>query len=207
MALASGLAYWGWRRWRSGSSDGGRSDGGASSASRERGHEPEGSENVRLMAVAGVGLLVSVVIVLFLVVGFMNMLGGAFAEDAVPFEGAQNEPPGPRLQEDPAIDLQAMHERENERLLHYGWISKKQNRAHIPIERAMTLIAERGLPTRDTSAYRDSVRVPTESGFRIIRRGPLVGQPPAYLGSSPEPYTTTPDFREYLNEEQYLREE
>lgn len=206
IALGSFLAYWGWRRWR-GTGDDEDDGAGADRASRERGHEPEDRTSVRGIAIFGAGLLASVVIVLFALVWFFNVLDRRGMGPPAPFEGYEPTSKGPRLQEDPAIDLQDLHEYENERLHEYGWMSKQRGVVHIPIERAMTLIAERGLPVRDTSAYRDTVRLPTESGFRLVRRGLRTGRPPVYLGSSPERYTTKPDLRQYLDDEEYLREE
>ncbi len=56
-------------------------------------------------------------------------------------------PPVPRLQVDPAADLRRMRASEDESLESYGWIDKEKGIARIPIERAMELIAGRGLPT------------------------------------------------------------
>lgn len=36
----------------------------------------------------------------------------------------------------------------NAELSSYGWVDKSQQKVHIPIEQAMKLIMERGLPTR-----------------------------------------------------------
>ena len=55
-------------------------------------------------------------------------------------------PPPPRLQVSPADDLRAMRQREAEVLESYGWVDRGKGVVRIPIERAMKLIAERGLP-------------------------------------------------------------
>lgn len=55
-------------------------------------------------------------------------------------------PPEPRLQVLPALDLKQIRAAE-ERILHnYGWVNQQSGLVRIPIERAMQLIAERGLP-------------------------------------------------------------
>jgi hypothetical protein len=54
--------------------------------------------------------------------------------------------PTPRLQVDPARDLAALRETEQRRLSSYGWVDHRRTTIHIPIERAMSLIGERGLP-------------------------------------------------------------
>ena len=58
------------------------------------------------------------------------------------------QPPGPRLQTNPRQDLSDLRAREDERLNSYGWVDKNTGVVRIPIERAMQLVVERGLPTR-----------------------------------------------------------
>ena len=57
-------------------------------------------------------------------------------------------PPEPRLQVTPAVDLQKFHAEEDAVLENYEWIDAKSGIVRIPIERAMELTAERGLPAR-----------------------------------------------------------
>lgn len=52
----------------------------------------------------------------------------------------------PRLQEMPQLDIKALHAEERTRLDEYAWIDKQAGIVQIPIDRAMELIAERGLP-------------------------------------------------------------
>ena len=55
--------------------------------------------------------------------------------------------PTPRVQTDDGNqDVADLHERENLLLEHYSWVDQQQGRVRIPIERAMELIAQRGLP-------------------------------------------------------------
>jgi len=56
------------------------------------------------------------------------------------------EVPVPRLQTNPQRDLTAFREGENKRLSSYGWVSRNHNTVHMPIERAVELTIERGLP-------------------------------------------------------------
>jgi hypothetical protein len=60
-------------------------------------------------------------------------------------------PPEPRLQGDPAADLVRVKQEELERLNTYGWMDREHKIAHIPIERAMDLLARDGLPARGGS--------------------------------------------------------
>lgn len=55
--------------------------------------------------------------------------------------------PTPRLETDDGNqDLADLHERESLYLDHYSWADRSQGKVRIPIERAMQLIAQRGLP-------------------------------------------------------------
>ena len=54
--------------------------------------------------------------------------------------------PPPRLQIQPTDDLAKMQARDNAELNSYGWIDRPKQVLRIPIDRAMQLIVERGLP-------------------------------------------------------------
>jgi hypothetical protein len=55
-------------------------------------------------------------------------------------------PPEPRLEVLPVRDLKQMRAAEENILHSYGWVNQQSRIVRIPIERAMQLIAERGLP-------------------------------------------------------------
>lgn len=181
--------------------------------SMERGHEPENaSESIGGIVGATVLLVISVAVVVWAISAFVGFLGergpAPLAEAEVTRSDAPryHAPPKPRLQVDPATDLQALHRREHERLHTYGRVDSA--RLHIPIERAMKLVNRRGLPADSAgtdSVAADSIRVPTESGFRVTSRrfpGGLRSDP--FLGSSPEPYTPAPALARRLTEDGYL---
>jgi hypothetical protein len=83
--------------------------------------------------------------------------------------------PTPRLQTDDGDqDLTDLHAREDLLLTHYSYIDSAQGKVRIPIDRAMQLVAEHGLPVAPQTAasgpllYGDvkpSVQVPLTSGF------------------------------------------
>jgi hypothetical protein len=54
--------------------------------------------------------------------------------------------PSPVLQNDPAADLAVFRREEEERLSGYRWIDPRQGIVSVPIERAIEILAERGLP-------------------------------------------------------------
>lgn len=57
-------------------------------------------------------------------------------------------PPEPRLQVDPSEELRTYRREQEDVLNTYAWVSRDEGRARIPIQRAMELLVERGLPTR-----------------------------------------------------------
>lgn len=57
-------------------------------------------------------------------------------------------PPEPRLQVNPRQDLLDLRAREDQVLDSYSWVDKNEGVVRIPIDRAMQLTVERGLPTR-----------------------------------------------------------
>ena len=83
--------------------------------------------------------------------------------------------PTPRLQTDNgAQDLVDLHQREDLLLDHYSWVDQSQGKVRIPIQRAMELLAQRGLPVAPRTAnpvplmFGDSVptvQMPLTDGF------------------------------------------
>ncbi|HEX5433771.1 MAG TPA: hypothetical protein VFY05_06005 [Candidatus Angelobacter sp.] len=55
--------------------------------------------------------------------------------------------PEPRLETYEPTEIFGFRAEEEKQLNSYGWVDQKTGAVHIPIERAMDLIAERGLPT------------------------------------------------------------
>jgi hypothetical protein len=64
--------------------------------------------------------------------------------------------PSPKLEEDERGQLNGILTNEDKTLYSYGWVDEKAGTIHIPIERAMDLIVQRGLPVRPQSAARDN---------------------------------------------------
>jgi hypothetical protein len=64
--------------------------------------------------------------------------------------------PSPKLEEDERGQLNGIVLNEEKRLYSYGWVDEKAGTMHIPIERAMDLIVQRGLPVRPQGAVSDN---------------------------------------------------
>jgi len=60
-------------------------------------------------------------------------------------------PPQPQLQPAPLQDLAALHAQEDSILNSYGWVDRKTGVVRIPLQRALELLAERGLPARQSA--------------------------------------------------------
>jgi hypothetical protein len=66
----------------------------------------------------------------------------------------QRQAPEPRLQQFPLWEYQEFQRREDALLRGYGWVNEATGTVHIPIEDAMRIVVERGLPVADGAAER-----------------------------------------------------
>jgi len=85
--------------------------------------------------------------------------------------GQHREPPSPNLQTQPFKDIYQLREAEAAKLTSYGWVDKEGGVTHIPIERAMDVLIERGLPSR--AGATDPMNVVTQdssSGRTVVPR-------------------------------------
>jgi hypothetical protein len=57
-------------------------------------------------------------------------------------------PPEPRLQTNPREDLRDLRAKEDAILESYGWVDRNAGVVRIPIDEAMKLTVQRGLPSR-----------------------------------------------------------
>jgi hypothetical protein len=117
--------------------------------------------HVRPIVLSGVGLFALVIVS----IGLMWWLFEALErqEEAVDTKPTgimaerPKEPPQPRLQTSPVPALRQILASENGLLSSYGWINEKTGTVRIPVQRAMELLAERGLPARVESRQQSAV--------------------------------------------------
>ena len=121
----------------------------------KRTEKPEGHEtrdiSVRAVASFAAALTVCTSAIGFAVVGFYKFLEHEHPSPESPSRIELNPhmlAPAPQLQTDPTVDLEKFQAAQRERLNSYGWVDQQKGVVRIPIERAMDLIAQRGLPTR-----------------------------------------------------------
>ena len=116
-------------------------------------HE-ESDVNVSAILRYGVGLaVIAVVIHLFLwwLLGLYERQRDRAQTQVYPLAaGQQNRlPPSPRFQQNPQQELQDLLAKQRALLEGYAWVSKESGIARIPIEDAMKMVVERGVPTRE----------------------------------------------------------
>jgi hypothetical protein len=112
--------------------------------------------NVRAILGFGAGLIVVAVVIHVMVwLLFLYLSGAEATRDAADFPLAAGQatrvPPEPRLQTTPREDLRELRAREDEILNSYGWVDKPTGVVRIPIDEAMKLTLQRGLPARAAS--------------------------------------------------------
>ncbi|HVX16364.1 MAG TPA: hypothetical protein VHC22_34580 [Pirellulales bacterium] len=120
----------------------------------------------RPMVLAALALAASVALVcLFLIWFFGRLDAGAKQHDPrlSPLAGDQS-PPTPRLQTNPAKDLESMRKAEERALSTYRWIDKERGVVQLPVERAIDLLVAEGLPK--TSAEVPRVEPAEESAAK-----------------------------------------
>ncbi len=108
--------------------------------------------SARGVVITGAAVLASALIVSSLVLLYSGFLAHERAESSpppLPIELHGNPlPPEPRLQASPTRDLRELRMQEDSVLGKYAWIDKSKGVAAIPIERAMEIIAQRGIPSQ-----------------------------------------------------------
>jgi len=115
-------------------------------------HHEESDVNILAIFGFGGGLMavaVVVLLVIYVLFGFFDGRERATVPAEYPLAAqADKVPPEPRLQEHPREDLSELRAREDEILSSYGWVDRNAGVVRIPIDAAMKLTLERGLPAR-----------------------------------------------------------
>jgi hypothetical protein len=104
----------------------------------------------------GLGLMVAAIVIHLVVLVLFQFFQGREARRVpaeYPLAVSQGErlPPEPRLQTNPREDLRELRAKEHALLGSYGWVDKNAGVVRIPIDDAMKLTIERGLPARRES--------------------------------------------------------
>jgi hypothetical protein len=114
-----------------------------------RGHEPAATD-LRAVWLSGLGLVTLIVATLLIVAALMRLFAadstGEFA--AVKRSGASQLPVGdPSIDVNQSAELERLFERQRALLRQSRWVDQSAGIARIPIDQAISIIVERGLPT------------------------------------------------------------
>jgi hypothetical protein len=117
-------------------------------------HHEESDVDIRGILIFAAGLVAVAIVIGFIVWGLFayfnareDTAGGA---PAFPLAVSQEHrvPPEPRLQTNPREDLRELRDAEQETLTTYGWVDRNAGIVRIPIDEAIALTIQRGLPSR-----------------------------------------------------------
>jgi hypothetical protein len=133
-----------------------------------------------------VGFAVGLVALTGVALGVMAVVMRGFApaerelESLAPtrFAGDTGEYPSPRVQADPAVELKEMRAEDLGRLNQFGWIDRKSGVAHIPVDRAIEILAKKGLPTPEERGVKP--------GEAVEKDGSGVSKEPSKTGTAGE---------------------
>ena len=116
-------------------------------------HHETSDADVNAVFAFGLGLMLAGIVILFLVwllFGYFSSRAARSATREFPLAAEQQNrlPPQPRLQTNPKQDLIDLRAGEDAILNTYGWVDKAGGVVRVPIDEAMKLTVQRGLPSR-----------------------------------------------------------
>ena len=131
-------------------------------------HFEHGDIGYRGVFMVIVSVLLGVWVVIGIVFGYfvwLKHLRAVESPPALPISAHGNPPPPePRLQRSPSADLKRTRIAADWQLNHYGWVDKEKGIVSLPIERAMQIIAQRGISPEKGPA--NEVLAPPQAGTR-----------------------------------------
>ena len=136
-------------------------------------HSPNGSGHeqrevsVRTIVVSLVFLLLGAFLASVVTVGIFRYLHDTYQPDVAAKQALSQIPPEPRLEVAPAVQLQILQAHEDHVLSTYSWVDQKAGTVRVPIDRAIDMLAAKGLPSHDYL------------GDILAGRKPPVAPPPA----------------------------
>jgi len=106
--------------------------------------------NIRRVAIYGAAMLLAICLagVGTTVLVFKQLTVEEKGAATSPYLEPQQLPPEPRLQANPPLDLRNYRAMEEAQLHSYGWVDSTNRVVRIPLERALEIVEQRGLPIR-----------------------------------------------------------
>lgn len=133
-------------------------------AALKAGHEV-GEIQQRPVLISIIGLAVLSAATFAFIVFFFNLLDDQAKKASPPVNpmaqqaGLDRLPPEPRLQVDPWKDWNDFKMAQDRIVGSYGWVNRDSQTVHVPIDRAIDMVLEKGLPTRAGVATPPSLRM------------------------------------------------
>ena len=123
--------------------------------------------NATAVFLTGIGVLVLVWAVVVLVYPLFSYFQNQRGAPAAAVTQIPSRPPEPRIQADPRADLHDFRARESAQLSTYRWVNRKERVISIPIDRAIQLLSQRGVPPSQPGEdkYYDPHAGSRETGF------------------------------------------
>jgi hypothetical protein len=112
------------------------------------GHE-QSEVSVRLIVVSLAFLAVFTFIICVLVVGIFRYFHSYYGTDEAVKLSQPVVPPEPRIEVAPYEQLQQLKAKEDHILSTYAWVDKNAGTVRLPIDRAIDLLAAKGLPSHN----------------------------------------------------------
>lgn len=124
--------------------------------------------NVFQISAFGIGLLLACIVTVFAMWVMFDFLFKR--EDlknrdnpaAAMMKESQQLPPEPRLQAEPKVELRDLRADENTILHSYGWVDSAKGIVRIPIDQAIDIVSQKGLPSKPSPAGLEN------DGYRTI---------------------------------------
>ena len=128
--------------------------------------------NIRGIVIFAIALVLTAVVVHIGLYGLLEHYGEfTLHTRRAPAPAAEEEKtPAPRLQVAPRADLAEMRAAEEKELTTYGWADEEKRAVRIPIDQAMKLLVERGLPARKDREALSDQRSAISSDAEKIRK-------------------------------------
>jgi hypothetical protein len=111
------------------------------------GHEHR-EVDVRFIVVSLIVLLIGAFLVCLLTIGIFRY----FHNEYLPAQATYTQPqlpPEPRVEEKPYLQLQNLRILEDHVLSSYAWVDQNAGTVRIPIDQAIDMVAQKGLPSHD----------------------------------------------------------
>jgi hypothetical protein len=137
---------------------------------RAHGRHEESDVNAWAVGRFGIALVLVCLGAFAVLFGLFRYFQTSITEVQGPERGVapSQQPPQPRLLSNEPQELNQVRAAEDQTLNSYGWIDQSKGVVRIPIQRAMELVAQRGLPSRPVPGPQSAaagVSVPTESAL------------------------------------------